>query len=149
MQVVTLVIAAWGALLSTLIAIRQIWLDRPRLMLSAWPEIHKISDNPISHLHSIVVSVDNRGRRPIWITEVGWSHGQEVMRWEDAPTAHFDARNRVDLPQLIDAGTRLNIPVWAIADSWPGDHRTDLKVGVRGGGREWLTRVDQQVKVTG
>ena len=120
MQIVTLVIAAWGALLSTLIAIRQDWLDRPRLMLSAWAEAHKINDKPMSHLNSIVVRVDNRSRRPLWITEVGWSHGREAVRWQDAPTAHFDIRKRVDLPHLIDAGARFDIPVWAKADSWPG-----------------------------
>jgi hypothetical protein len=112
MQLGTLVIAIWGALLSTLLAIRQVWLDRPQLALSAWTEAYKISDKPMSHLCSIVVRVDNRGRRPVWISEVGWAHGQEVIAWRDSPTAHFDAHNHINLPQLVDAGRRLDIPIW-------------------------------------
>jgi hypothetical protein len=148
-QVVTLVIAIWGALLSTFLAIRQVWLDRPRLVLSAWTEVHKISNEPLSHLCSVVVRVDNRGRRPMWINEVGWAHGRDAIMWRDSPTAHSDVRNRVDLPHLVDAGKRIDIPIWALADSWPNDKRTDLRAGVRSAGGEWVTWVDPEVRVTG
>ena len=59
------------------------------------------------------------------------------------------ARNHVDLPCLVDAGAWVDIPVWAVVDSWPDDDRADLNVGVRSDGRDWLTQVDQEDGITG
>lgn len=148
LKVATLVIAMWGASLSTFLAVRQIWLDRVRLVLVAWTEAHKISNEPISHLCTVVVRVDNRGRRPVWISEVGWAAGSNVT-WRTSPEAHYDARGRVDLPLFVDVGQRVDIPVWALADAWPFGRYLGLRAGVRSGGHDWLVAVGADTKVTG
>jgi hypothetical protein len=84
-----------------------------------------------------------------WINQVGLRRRQDPVIWEDQPTGHYDARDRVELPRLADAGTRFDIPVWALADSWPDGFPDDLQAGVRGGGRDWMATVDRDVRVTG
>ena len=83
----------------------------------------------------------------MWISEVGWGNDLGGMTWIDSPRAHAD--DRIDLPQLIEAGQRLDLPIWAVADDWPKGGRTNLYAGVRSGGRVWRTKVDSNLRVTG
>ena len=72
MDYVTLALAGWGAVLSTLLAIRTILVDRPRLRLTAWLEVNKISNTPLSHSYGVVVLVSNRGQRGTQIQQIGY-----------------------------------------------------------------------------
>lgn len=143
MKVATLVIALWGALLSSALALRAVLLERPRPVMRAWTEVRKCGNSPISHLYSIVLTVDNRSRRDLCINAVGWGRDPKSLRW------HEHLVNQVTLPHLVLPGQRASLLLWALPDTWPIEDIDELHVGIESGGKRWTTAIDPETRVTG
>lgn len=65
-DVITLFVAIWGAILSTILAIREISRERRKIVVTLFK---------ISWLESYKISITNIGHRPITISEIGLAIG--------------------------------------------------------------------------
>lgn len=140
----TLVIALWGAIVSTILAFRLFWLDRTNVRVSAWLTSTKVSESPLSHAQAIVVSIVNRGRLPVQILEVGYGHKAEGRRWFSQPNLTwrnkpfgYEAAQNTKLPLVIEPGSRAEFGVWR-SDNWPDGRLEGLQAGVRSAHRAWI-----------
>jgi hypothetical protein len=140
----TLIIALWGAIVSTILAFRLFWLDRPNVDVAAWLTLTKVSEKPLSHTHRIIVSIVNRGRLPVQILEVAYGYRAEGplrsskpnLTWRKEPTG-FEARRDTQLPLAIEPGSRTEFTIWGM-DEWPEKSRKGLLAGVRTAHRTWI-----------
>ncbi|MBT2597214.1 hypothetical protein [Arthrobacter sp. ISL-72] len=141
----TLLIALWGAIVSTILAFRLFWLDRTNVDVAAWLTLTKVSEKPLHHTHEIIVSIVNRGRLPVQILEVAYGYRAEGLRWSSKsnltwrkkPTG-FEAARDTKLPLAIEPGSRAEFSIWEM-DEWPGNSREGLLAGVRSAHRAWIT----------
>lgn len=68
-DVLTLIMALWGALLSTILAIRQYFKDRRKVKVSCSYALMRTREEPV--LHCLVIKAFNDGHRPIEIQGAG------------------------------------------------------------------------------
>lgn len=97
-EIITLVIAIYGASLSTIIAIREFTKDRRRVKVECFPVILSTGSN------MIMIRVVNTGHRPIQINQAGLllSNGQSVTQLQSSIGI-------IPLPKKLEDGESLEI----------------------------------------
>lgn len=70
-EIITLVIAAYGAVLSTIAILRQIFGDRVKVKLTVKRNMEMINDPRYANMTLTILEVINTGRRPVTITTFG------------------------------------------------------------------------------
>src|SRR5215218_8545911 len=110
LQTGTFIIAIYGAVISTILAIREIRKDRKRILTIL---------EYVEFLGRAQVTITNIGHRPITITEVGMSTLSELEGggdwWESVPrNVLFDPEIYVDgipLPVTLNDGDHVTLPL--------------------------------------
>jgi hypothetical protein len=146
LSLVSLGLACWGALISTVLALRTIYIDRPRVkILNAWTRVQKVSNEPISHAYSVMVEAANVGQKDIDIEAIGFAddhHSRTI--WSREPLPH--AQPVITLPMTVKAKGSCVLPVYARVDSKP-DY--NWRYGFKAGGRIYLTRHSGKEQIIG
>jgi hypothetical protein len=70
-EIVTAIIAAYGALLSTFVFLRQVFSDRAKVKLTVKRNMEMINDPRYANMTLTILEVINTGRRPVTITTFG------------------------------------------------------------------------------
>jgi len=102
-EVITIVVALWGAGLSTALAIRDYFKDRPRLKVYSFVgELPVPSGKPPRF---IILQVTNVGHRPITICDAGLELSNGSYKDYNPITGPYS------LPKKLEGGDLLNIPI--------------------------------------
>src|SRR5690348_13232323 len=112
-------LGCWGAVVSTVLAVRTIVLDRPRIRINdVWTDVQKVSNTPISHSFTVVVELENFGYKDVGISAIGYandSHSRTV--WQSEALRY--AQPEIELPLILKAKGTARIPVYASVDRRP------------------------------
>lgn len=112
----TLVIALWGAVLSTVLAIREFTKDRVRVRVTCEPGKRKrmplvsLDSYPTETYDTIVITVLNSGHRQADIVRLCLDLGGAILDHTDV-----SANSRVDLPKSLVAGESLQVEYYVFA----------------------------------
>jgi hypothetical protein len=137
---VALVLSCWGAVLSTVLAVRTLVTDRPRLRLDAWLQCtHFKGGQPVWRTR---MSVLNRGRRPVELTQIAVEYKSGHLFWHDK-AAHEDAEK---LPRTLSEGQTLVLNAYSGHPPGEGGDTRIVRVGIRASGRPFFVRVRDHVE---
>lgn len=120
----TLVIALWGAVLSTVLAIREFTKDRVRVRVTCEPGKRKrmplvsLDSYPTETYDTIVITVLNSGHRQADIVRLCFDLGSAMLDHTDV-----SANGRVDIPKSLVPGESMQLEyyVFAIEEALAGE----------------------------
>lgn len=143
---VSLGLGCWGALVSTVLALRTVVLDRPRIRINdVWTDVRKVSDTPMSHSFTVMVELENIGYKDAGISALGFvdeAHSRTV--WQSEALRH--AQPSIELPMTIKAKGTALIPVYMSVDDKPN---AGWRYGVKTGKQQHLARHSGRERILG